>query len=37
MMKPLPHNADLLDVASRVVWFEPPEQALADPCGSSPV
>jgi hypothetical protein len=30
-MKPLPHNADLLDVASRIVWLEPPEQALADP------
>jgi hypothetical protein len=30
-MKPLPHNADLLRVAPRVVWFESPEQALADP------
>jgi hypothetical protein len=30
-MKPLPHNADLLSVAPRVVWFEPPEQALAKP------
>jgi hypothetical protein len=30
-MKPLPHNADLLGVAPRVVWFEPPERALADP------
>jgi hypothetical protein len=30
-MRPLPHNADLLSVAPRVVWFEPPEQALADP------
>ena len=30
-MKPLPCNIDLLDVAPRVVWFEPPEQALADP------
>jgi hypothetical protein len=30
-MKPLPHNADLLNLAPRVVWFEPPEQALAEP------
>jgi hypothetical protein len=30
-MKPLPHNADLLSVASRAVWFEPPERALAEP------
>jgi len=30
-MKPLPHTADLLAVAPRVVWFEPAEQALADP------
>jgi hypothetical protein len=30
-MKPLPHNADLLTVASRVIWSEPPERALADP------
>jgi hypothetical protein len=30
-MKPLPHNADLLNLAPRVVWFEPPERALADP------
>jgi hypothetical protein len=30
-MKPLPHNPDLLNVALRVVWFEPPERALADP------
>jgi hypothetical protein len=30
-MKPLPHTADLLRVAPRVVWFEPPEQALAEP------
>jgi hypothetical protein len=30
-MKSLPHNADLLDVAPRVIWFEPPERALADP------
>jgi hypothetical protein len=30
-MKPLPLAADLLDVARHVIWFEPPEQALADP------
>lgn len=30
-MKPFPFNLDLLAVASRVVWFETPEKALADP------
>jgi hypothetical protein len=30
-MKPLPCNPDLLAVAPRVIWFEPPEEALADP------
>jgi len=30
-MKPLPVNDDLLDVARHVIWFEPPERALADP------
>ncbi len=30
-MKPLPYNADLLSLAARVVWFEPPERALAEP------
>ena len=30
-MKPLPHTHDLLAVAPRVIWFEPPEKALADP------
>ncbi len=30
-MKPLQHSADLLAVAPRVVWFEEPEKALADP------
>src|ERR1700722_4629857 len=30
-MKPLPHNADLLRVAPRVIWFEPTEEALANP------
>lgn len=30
-MKPLPCSDDLLKVAPKVVWFEPPERALADP------
>jgi hypothetical protein len=30
-MKPLPCNPDLISVAPRVIWFEPPERALADP------
>ncbi len=30
-MKPLPHSRDMLTVASRVVWFESPEKALANP------
>jgi hypothetical protein len=30
-MKPLPHNAHLLGLARRVIWFEPPERALAEP------
>jgi hypothetical protein len=30
-VKPLPHGRDLLAVASRIIWFEPAEQALADP------
>jgi hypothetical protein len=30
-MRPVPRNDDLLRVAPRVVWFEPAEQALADP------
>jgi hypothetical protein len=30
-MKPLPHNADLLSLAPRIIWFEAPERALADP------
>jgi len=30
-MKPLPCTPDLLGVATRVIWFEPPEQALANP------
>ena len=30
-MKPLPGTPDLLAVAARVIWFEPPDQALADP------
>jgi hypothetical protein len=30
-MKPLPYNDDLLSVAPRVIWFETPEKALANP------
>ena len=30
-MRQLPLAPDLLAVASGVIWFEPPEQALADP------
>jgi hypothetical protein len=30
-MKSFPRTPDLLAVAPRVIWFEPPEQALADP------
>jgi hypothetical protein len=30
-MTPLPRNDDLLKVAPNVIWFEPPERALADP------
>jgi hypothetical protein len=30
-MKLLPPDPDLLTVAKCVVWFEPPEQALANP------
>ncbi len=30
-MKPLPITPELLKVASCVVWFKPPEEALADP------
>jgi hypothetical protein len=31
IVKPLPPDRDLLAVAPRVIWFEPPEQALANP------
>jgi hypothetical protein len=30
-VNPLPLTPQLLAVARRVIWFEPPEQALADP------
>ena len=30
-MKPLPLTPQLLAIARRIIWFEPPEQALADP------
>ena len=30
-MKPIPNTPETLAVAGRVIWFEPPEQALSDP------
>jgi len=30
-MKPLAGNSDFLSLAPRIIWFESPEQALADP------
>jgi hypothetical protein len=30
-MRSLPHDVDLLEVAKHIIWFEPPERALADP------
>lgn len=30
-MRPVPLTPEILEIARRVVWFEPPEQALADP------
>jgi hypothetical protein len=30
-MKPIPLNTEIELVARRVVWFEPPEEAVADP------
>jgi hypothetical protein len=30
-MKPIPVTPEMLRVASNIIWFEPPEQALADP------
>jgi hypothetical protein len=30
-MKPLPHTSDVEAIAARIIWFEPPERALADP------
>ena len=30
-MKPLPITSLMLDLAQRIIWFEPGEQALADP------
>jgi hypothetical protein len=31
VIKSLPHDAELLNVAQHVIWFEPPQKALADP------
>lgn len=30
-MKPIPITPETLQVARRVIWFQPPEKALADP------
>jgi hypothetical protein len=30
-MKPIPATAQMLGVAPRIIWFEPPERALANP------
>jgi hypothetical protein len=30
-VKPLPRSPDVMAVAQRVIWFEPPEHAVADP------
>ena len=30
-MKPIPVNQHTLEIARNVIWFEEPEQALADP------
>jgi hypothetical protein len=30
-MKPIPLNAETEQIARSLVWFEPPEEALADP------
>jgi hypothetical protein len=30
-MKPIPATAQMLSVVPRIIWFEPPERALADP------
>jgi hypothetical protein len=30
-MKPIPATAQILGVVPRIIWFEPPERALADP------
>ena len=30
-MKPIPATAQMLNVVPRIIWFEPPERALADP------
>jgi hypothetical protein len=30
-MKPIPATAQILGIAPRIIWFEPPERALSDP------
>jgi hypothetical protein len=31
LVRPIPRTPEIEAVAKRVVWFEPPEQAIADP------
>ena len=30
-MKPIPTTPEMLAIAQRIIWFEPPEKALSDP------
>ena len=30
-MKPFPQTPEFLQAAKRIIWFKPPEEALADP------
>ena len=30
-MKPIPPTPKMIEIAPRIIWFEPPERALADP------
>jgi hypothetical protein len=30
-VKPIPLTAQMRELAARIIWFEPPEQALAEP------
>lgn len=31
-MRAIPITSQMLDIARRIIWFEEPERALADPC-----